>query len=201
MTDKEFKRLSRPQLIDIIYQLQLKQNELESENQKLAAEVTDKRIRMTKAGNIAEASLAIHGVMQAAQDAAALYVEEIRLMHTEAAESRRHTLEKAQKDADAIVLKAQKDANALMAQAKKDADAIRSEANRAADTIRTEASRKADAICAEANRKADAICAEASRKADAVVAQAKKANPNFDSAVEAIIKEYTQNNKATGEQK
>jgi FtsZ-binding cell division protein ZapB len=41
MTDKEFKRLSRSQLIDIIYQLQLKQNELEEENRKLKAEVGD----------------------------------------------------------------------------------------------------------------------------------------------------------------
>ena len=33
MTDKEFKRLSRSQLIDIIYLLQLKQEELTAENE------------------------------------------------------------------------------------------------------------------------------------------------------------------------
>ena len=33
MTDKEFKRLSRPQLIEIIYQLQLKLEELTQEAQ------------------------------------------------------------------------------------------------------------------------------------------------------------------------
>ena len=36
MTDKEFKRLSRSQLIDIIYQFQLKQEELTVENEKLS---------------------------------------------------------------------------------------------------------------------------------------------------------------------
>ena len=35
MTDKEFKRLSRSQLIEIIYQLQIKQEELTNENEKL----------------------------------------------------------------------------------------------------------------------------------------------------------------------
>ena len=71
MTDKEFKRLRRAQLIDIIYQLQLKQEELTAENEKLSKALADKRLRVSKAGNIAEAALEIHNVMQAAQDAAA----------------------------------------------------------------------------------------------------------------------------------
>lgn len=108
MTDKEFKRLNRSQLIDIIYQLQLKQNELESENQKLEAEVADKRIRLRQAGNIAEASLAIHNVMQAAQDAAAQYLEEIRILKAETEEKCQRLLEDAQKEAETIVAQAKK---------------------------------------------------------------------------------------------
>ena len=86
MTDKEFKRLSRAQLIDIIYQLQLKEEELLAENQKLKDELTDKRIKLSQAGNIAEAALAINDVMQAAQRAADQYLEEIRKMHAESME-------------------------------------------------------------------------------------------------------------------
>lgn len=106
MTDKEFKRLNRSQLIDIIYQLQVKQKELEDENLKLKEELADKRIRMSQAGNIAEAALAIHNVMQAAQDAAAQYLEEIRIMRIETEEKCQRLLEKAQKDADSIVAQA-----------------------------------------------------------------------------------------------
>ena len=36
MTDKEFKRLNRPQLIEIIYRLQLKLEELTEENERLS---------------------------------------------------------------------------------------------------------------------------------------------------------------------
>ena len=103
MTDKEFKRLNRAQLIDIIYQLQLKQNELEDEIRELKAEVADKRIRLYQAGNIAEASLALHNVMQAAQNAADQYLEEIRLMQEETAEKCRRMLENAEQEAAAIV--------------------------------------------------------------------------------------------------
>lgn len=110
MTDKEFKRLSRSQLIDIIYQFQLKQEELTAENNQLKEELADKRIRIRQAGNIAEASLAIHNVMQSAQDAAQAYLDEIRTMRDETDEKCRRLLERAQKEADAIVARAKKDA-------------------------------------------------------------------------------------------
>ena len=108
MTDKEFKRLSRSQLIDIIYQLQIKQKELEDENLKLKEELADKRIRMRQAGNIAEAALSIHDVLQTAQDAATLYLEEIRAMQTETEEACRLALDKANQEASAIVERARK---------------------------------------------------------------------------------------------
>ena len=108
MTDKEFKRLSRSQLIDIIYQLQLKQDELIADNENLSKALADKRLRVSKAGNIADAALEIHNVMQAAQDAAAHYLEEIRIMRNETEEKCRILLEKARKDADDIIVQAKR---------------------------------------------------------------------------------------------
>ena len=108
MTDKELKRLSRAQLIDIIYQLQLKQEELTEENRNLKEKLAEKRIRLDQAGNIAEASLALHNVMQAAQDAANQYLDEIRVMQEETKVSCRAILEKAQREADAIIEQANK---------------------------------------------------------------------------------------------
>ena len=75
MTDKEFKRLSRSQLIEIIYQLQIKQEELTADNEKLSKALEDRRLLVSEAGNIAEAALEIHNVMQAAQDAAEIIMK------------------------------------------------------------------------------------------------------------------------------
>ena len=100
MTDKEFKRLTRPQLIEIIYQLQLKQEELIAENERLSKELADKRLRIENAGSIAEAALEIHHVMQAAQDAASHYVEEMRIR---ADLEYQKTLEEAREKADQIL--------------------------------------------------------------------------------------------------
>ena len=106
MTDKEFKRLSRAQLIDIIYEFQLKQDELTAENERLKKELADKRIRMSNVGNIAEASLEIHNVMQAAQAAAEQYLEEIRTIRAGTEERCQQLVQKAQQEADAILAKA-----------------------------------------------------------------------------------------------
>ena len=53
MTDKEFKRLSRAQLLDIIYQFQLQVEKLTEQNVELKRELADKRLRLSKVGNIA----------------------------------------------------------------------------------------------------------------------------------------------------
>ena len=126
MTNKEFKRLNRSQLIDIIYQLQLKQEELTADNESLSTALADKRIRLSKAGNIAEAALEIHNVMQSAQDAAAHYLEEIQnkandeyqQILKEANEKSGEILEKAQRQADEIVGKAQQQADEILARIK-----------------------------------------------------------------------------------
>ena len=115
MTDKEFKRLSRSQLIDIIYQLQVKQEELTADNEKLSKALDDKRLRVNKAGNIAEAALEIHNVMQAAQDAADHYLEEIMIRGYS---EYQQILKDARAEAASIIAKAKKDADKIVAQAK-----------------------------------------------------------------------------------
>ena len=116
MTDKEFKQLSRSQLIDIIYQLQLKQEELTADNEKLSKALADKRLRVSKAGNIAEAALEIHHVMQSAQDAADHYLEEFKIRVNN---EHRRILKEAKEKAAEIIEKAQEEADEIVAQAKK----------------------------------------------------------------------------------
>jgi cell division septum initiation protein DivIVA len=117
MTDKEFKRLSRSQLIDIIYQLQVKQEELIADNERLSAALDDRRLRVNKVGNIAEAALEIHNVMQAAQDAADHYLEEIKIrVYNE----QKRILKEARSEADSIISKARREAAKIVEQAKTD---------------------------------------------------------------------------------
>ena len=103
MTDKEFKRLSRAQLIEIIYQLQLQIDKLNEEKQALENELEDKRLRLQSAGNIAEAALEINDCFRSAQNAAEQYLNEIKAIREEAEEERQRILANAQAEAEAII--------------------------------------------------------------------------------------------------
>ena len=106
MTDKEFKRLSRSQLIDIIYQYQLQVDKLTEQNQMLKRKLADKRLRLRNAGNIADAALEINDCFRSAQNAAEQYVNEIKAIREETKVERQRILEQAQAQAAKIIASA-----------------------------------------------------------------------------------------------
>lgn len=108
MTDKEFKRLNRAQLIDIIYQLQLQIDTLTEKNQALEQALADKRLRLSNAGNIADAALEMNNCFRSAQDAAEQYLNEIKTLREEAEAECQRILAQAQAEAAAILRDAKK---------------------------------------------------------------------------------------------
>lgn len=103
MTDQEFKRLNRSQLIDVIYQLQLQIDQLTEEKESLEKALEDKRLRMRNVGSLAEAVLEVNDVFLSAQNAAAQYLSEIEAMHAEMETERQRLLAEAQAEADMII--------------------------------------------------------------------------------------------------
>lgn len=108
MTDKEFKQLTRAQLIEIIYQLQLQVDTLSEQNRKLEEALADKRLRIREAGDLAKAALEINDCFLSAQNAAAQYLNEIKSMRQEAEAECRQLLGDARAEAEAIVAAAKK---------------------------------------------------------------------------------------------
>ena len=86
MTNKEFKRLKRADLIEIIYQMQENEERYKTAIARMREQLENRQIQIQNAGSIAEASLAICNVIQSTQDAANLYLEQIEAMRTQAAE-------------------------------------------------------------------------------------------------------------------
>ena len=108
MTDKEFKRLSRAQLIDIIYQFQLQVDKLTEQNRDLERKLADKRLRLSDAGNIADAALEINDCFRSAQNAAEQYLNEIKAIREETEAERQRLLSQARAEAEAIIAGAKK---------------------------------------------------------------------------------------------
>lgn len=80
MTDKEMKKLSRAELLEMLIDQSKRVKELEQQLEEANQKLNDRTIVLEKAGSIAEASLQLSGVFEAVQKAADLYLESIKKM-------------------------------------------------------------------------------------------------------------------------
>ncbi|MBQ6250685.1 hypothetical protein [Ruminococcus sp.] len=106
MTDKEFRKLKRGDLIAIIYEYQKKQEELVKEIDELRAQLESKNLKISKAGSIAEAVVGLDLLFETAQKTADDYVEQIRLANEEAEKKAAGIIKQAEKEAADIISKA-----------------------------------------------------------------------------------------------
>ena len=80
MTDTELKKLRRRDLLELLV-IQERENEgLREQNAQLQKRLEDRTLLLAQAGSIAEESLQVSGVFQAAQEAADRYLENVRLL-------------------------------------------------------------------------------------------------------------------------
>ena len=84
MTDREFRRLRRRELVEIIDQLQANVDLYKRENTVLRERLAERRLVSEQAGSIAEAALRINEVFRAAQQAADDYLAELERRTAEA---------------------------------------------------------------------------------------------------------------------
>ena len=79
MTDKQLRSLSKTQLFTLLHQQELEIERLTAENKKL----TEQHFDLQQAGSIAEASVTVSGIIQAAQNAADVYLDSIRRIESD----------------------------------------------------------------------------------------------------------------------
>ena len=78
MTQKELKRLNRRQLLELLITQTERADRMEARVNELELELENKELRVAEAGSIAEASLRLNGVFEAAEAAAEQYLVSIR---------------------------------------------------------------------------------------------------------------------------
>ncbi len=102
MTDQELRRLSRADLIDIIYTLQQQKEQAEQQLAQAQAQLQDRQLRLANASSIAEAALSLNGVFDAAQ-AADQYLQAVRASAAETQAQKEQILADAERQAKEIV--------------------------------------------------------------------------------------------------
>ena len=120
MTDKEFRRLGRRELIDIILELQQRYEQSKAEVEKLKQTLEKKELDISNAGSLAEAVIRINEVMEATQAAADQYLLSTKSAHEKAEQM----LTSAKAEAEHIIGDAREKAKQIEASAMKSASLI-----------------------------------------------------------------------------
>lgn len=149
MTDKELKRLSRGELLEMLIQ---QSKELELLRKQLDAAQTalqNREIAITNAGSIAEAALQLNGVFTAAQDACQQYMENICHL------SQNQDRICAQRDAES-----QAEAKRIVEEARKESEALEHETRMMCAEMVTKAKAESQAYWDEVSRRLVAFSTE-----------------------------------------
>ena len=80
MTEKELRRLSRTDLLELLLAQRRENEQLRCILDQTQSQLADRTIKIEKAGSIAEASLQLSGIFTAAQDSCQYYMDNIKLL-------------------------------------------------------------------------------------------------------------------------
>lgn len=75
LTEKDLKRLNRYQLLELLIVQSDRAEKLQAKLDEAETQLANKELQISSLGSIAEASLQLKGVFQAAQDAADMYID------------------------------------------------------------------------------------------------------------------------------
>lgn len=81
MTERELRRLSRTDLLELLLAQRRENEQLRCILDQTQAQLADRTIKIDNAGSIAEASLQLGGIFSAAQDSCQYYIDNIRTLN------------------------------------------------------------------------------------------------------------------------
>ncbi len=115
MTDRDLQKLKRIELLEILVEQGKTIERLEKELADANKKLEDRNLKLKEAGSIADAAVQVTGILEAAQSAAHIYLENVQKMEQETKgrcdEMERETLERCQN----MIVEAEKAADAKWA--------------------------------------------------------------------------------------
>ena len=122
ITEKELKKLKRLELLELMVMQGREIDRLKEALNEANGKLEDRRLTVEKSGTLAEASIALCRVLDKTQEAADLYLENVRLS--------------ADEEAGRIVKQAREEAQRILAEAREESKKIRSFAGNEAGNLR-----------------------------------------------------------------
>ena len=119
MNQKELRRLSRSDLLEMMLSLSKENELLRKDLYQARQQLEDRRLTVESSGSLAEAVLKLNGVMQAAQEACDQYTLNIRAQADELLDQAREKLAAAEGRSGEIIAQAREQARKILAEAER----------------------------------------------------------------------------------
>ncbi len=87
MRSRDCRHYSRRELIEIIYELERREEKLEKRLERARARLKDRTMRMERAGSLAEVAAVIAGLFEAADETAAMYLAGVKAQEKDVREA------------------------------------------------------------------------------------------------------------------
>lgn len=149
MTDRELKKLSRSELLEILIEQSRELKAVRAELDEAKSELANRKIVMDNAGSIAEASLQLSGIFQDAQEACRQYTDSIRDLS-----------ERQEKICARLESESQAKADRILADALEQSARIRNRCEEQCRTMTAEAKASSQAYWDEVSDRLSAFCTD-----------------------------------------
>lgn len=108
MIDRELKKLNRAELLELLLESTVRCESLQRELDRANAQLADRALAVEQCGSLAEAALRLGGVFAAADEAAALFRENVARLQSETEAACAARLAEAEEQAKAILAEAER---------------------------------------------------------------------------------------------
>lgn len=174
MTDKELQKLGRRELLELLLDQSRQSDDLREQLQRAQEKLASRQLLLNKAGSIAEASLQLNQVFEAAQAAAEQYLENVETLSGRQTEVCRQLTEESQQKADALLNETQAKCQAMEAEVQARCQTMENETQAKCQTMETETQTKCQAMEAETRAKCEAMTRQAEEQANQAWQQAQE---------------------------
>lgn len=155
MTGKELKRLGRSQLLELLV---AQAKEMEGLKKRLAeaeAQLANRQLAIDEAGSIAEASLALSGIFEAAEEAVAQYMENIKDLSDRQQKIYVQKDQENRKKADEIIKRAQRGADLLLNSAREECRRLEEDTRKQCREMEEDTRKRCENILSSAKKEAN----------------------------------------------
>lgn len=146
MTDKELKRLSREELLQIMLEQSKEIQRLQDQLNETEAKLQDKILKINQAGSLMEASMQLNGVFEAAERACQQYTENIKQLSQRQSQICAQQEQEGREQAQKILAEARQQALALERSTKQQCDNMLEEARTQSQKYWDDVSKKLNAF-------------------------------------------------------